>query len=316
MTSSTWNNMALTCNGVEWDWHNWLPKGFLTMLVGVQESCKSALALRVAGCYLLGWDWPDGTPFTGELGSVVWAEAEAAQGLHLDRAQKWGLPLDKLITPFDDPMQDICLDDKDHLKALANAALAPDARLIIVDSLGGGTGHNWKESTMIKPIKAYAEILRDVNKPGLLSHHLRKMTVFDNGNEVTLERVSGNTSITQVARVVWGMDMPNQALPEQKRLSVVKCNFGKKAGPIGINWVDDMLTFGQAPKTPQKETRLGEAKDLLLDILRIGQIPQKEVEEAALAHGLSWSTISRAKKELCIISRQEGRVWMWGLPVK
>lgn len=312
---STWTDMGLVCNGVTWDWRDWLPKGFLTMLVGVQESCKSALLLRIAGCYILGWDWPDGTPYTGELGSVVWAEAEAAQGLHLDRARKFGLPLDKLITPFTDPMQDICLDDQTHLNALANVASIPDVRFIAVDSLGGGTSHNWKDSTMIKPIKAYAEILRDVGKPGILSHHLRKMTVFDNGSEVTLERVSGNTSITQVARVVWGMDMPNQAIPEQKRLSVVKSNFGLKAKSIGVGWEDNKLVFGQAPKTPQKETKLGEAKDLLLDLLRAGPKPQREIEEAILANGLSHSTITRAKQDLCIVSKQEGKVWYWGLPV-
>ena len=87
-----WSALDGTLKPIEWDWPLWLAKGVLTMLSAKSGIGKSLLVLRIAGCYLNGWPWPDGTPFTGERGSILWCEAEAAQALNLERAKAWGLP--------------------------------------------------------------------------------------------------------------------------------------------------------------------------------------------------------------------------------
>ena len=90
---STWADLDAVMGPIEWDWKNWLARGFLNISVGMTGEGKSYLALRICGSYLLGWDWPDGTPFTGKQGSVIWCEAEAAQAINLSRAKRMGLPL-------------------------------------------------------------------------------------------------------------------------------------------------------------------------------------------------------------------------------
>jgi len=60
--------------------------GYLTVLVGDQEVGKSYLALAVARTYLTGEPWPDGQPFTDRTGAILWAEAEAGQGMNQERA--------------------------------------------------------------------------------------------------------------------------------------------------------------------------------------------------------------------------------------
>jgi len=73
--STSWANLHESIGPVEYDWQGWLPKGLLTILVSKSGDGKSLLALRLCGCYLLGLDWPDGTEFVGETGSVLWVEA-------------------------------------------------------------------------------------------------------------------------------------------------------------------------------------------------------------------------------------------------
>lgn len=135
--AATWDDMAARIGPIVWDWPGWLAQGVLTIVAGEPSKGKSALALRCAGCYVRGDAWPDGTEYNGEHGRVLWCEAEAAQAINLERAKAWGYPLDKLLTPLADPLQDIRLDIPEHQAAVQSLAHRPDVRLIVVDSLRG-----------------------------------------------------------------------------------------------------------------------------------------------------------------------------------
>ena len=84
--TSTWADLDKVLGPIEWAWPGWLPKGMLTILVGQSGMGKSILALRIAQCFLSGAAFPDDTRYKGELGEVLWCEAEAAQALNLERA--------------------------------------------------------------------------------------------------------------------------------------------------------------------------------------------------------------------------------------
>ena len=58
-----------------------------------------------------------------------------------------------------------------------------------------------------------------------------------------------------------------------------------------------------------------DAVNFLIDLLADGPLPAKEVRDAAYAHGHSWATVKRAKKDAAVKVAKEGMKgpWVWSL---
>jgi putative DNA primase/helicase len=311
---STWADLEAILGPVCWSWPGWLPIGMLTILAGESGSGKSALALRLAGCYLRGDPWPDGKPFDGDLGGVLWCEAEAAQALNLDRGKKWGLPLDRIYN-HRDPLDDLQLDNPEHLAAMARVAQNPDVRLIVVDSLRGANKRDENSSDTMAVVQWLAQLARDTGKPLLLTHHLRKRSITDN-ETVELDRLRGSSAIVQPARVIWALDIPDAQQREVKRLKVVKSNLAKFPEPVGMTIDEDGVKFVKAPVAPHVETVRDRAADLLLALLADGPMEATEILGEFDQAGISERTMKEAKKSLAINSVRKGKVWYWSLPAR
>ncbi len=318
MCFSTWRDLDGILGAVAWAWPGWLPVGFLSILAGEQETGKSALALRIAGSLLAGYPWPDGQPCQTEPGAVLWCEAEAGQGINRDRAVAWGLPVDRILSPLSDPLADFRLDNPEHVKSLQIAAGDLGVKAVILDSLSGAHGRRENDSEMVSVIKTLAEIARNSGKPILLTHHLRKRSLLDVGDDgPSLERIRGSGSITQTARSVWTLDRPDPNLPERRRLTVVKCNLtGQKPKPLGFTIDDGGLTFGPAPEPPKEETQLDRAIELLQTLLDAGPMAATAIEQEAAGAAVSWATVRRAKESLHIVPRRLNGRWLWALPAR
>ena len=312
---SSWQDLAAHLGPISWEWPGWMPKALLTLLVSAPGVGKSSLLLRIAACYLRGDPWPDDTPFTGELGKVLWCEAEAAQALNLERARNWGLPLDQIRAPFSDPMTDIRLDDLDHRAAFERAAHQKDLRLIVIDSFSGTHGRDENSSESVLTVKFLAEIARDTGVSVVLTHHLRKKGLMD-GDGMNLDRVRGSSAIPQTARVVWALDVPDPNYEERKRLSVIKNNLARFAEPIGMTIDDTGLIFGDAPEPPKQETVLDQAIDLLR--VELSKEPKRAtyLQEVFDDKGISWSSAKRAKEKLYIAVVKKSGAWYWSLPAR
>jgi RecA-family ATPase len=286
----------------------------LTIIAGELGVGKSIITLRIAACFLRGDPWPDGTPYPGETGAILWCEAEAAQAINLSRAKAWGLPLEKIYTPFEDPLVDILLDDPDHREAMATVARREEVLFMVVDSLRSATRGDENSSETIAVTKWLAELARDTGKPLQLSHHLRKKGLRDVGNKVTLDRLRGSSAIGQVARVIWAIDIPDPKDKETKRLSVIKNNLARYPEPVGLSIDDEGVTFRDAPEEPHTETLVERAVRFLKMLLASGPVPSTKVEEEANKAGLSLSAANRAKQQLGIISIKPKGVWHWSFP--
>lgn len=316
---ASWGTMREQVGPIDWSWPDWLAKGLLTILASEPGIGKSALCLRIAQSFIQGCEWPDGSDYTGEKGSVLWCEAESAEAINMERAENWGIPLDKIWDPLGcNPPVSVQLDNTKHKEAVLAAALEDDIRLIIVDSLRGVHKGDENSSATIGVVMWLASLARDTGKPVLLTHHLRKKSVAD-GDEVTLDRLRGSSAIVQPARVVWALDVPNPANLEKKRLSVIKSNISKFPSALGFSIDEGAIHFGNAPKKPQKETVVQKAADLILALLDKGPLPADEVYQAVDAHGISRRSAKSAKGLLNIVTVKEnvpngkGR-WVWSLP--
>jgi len=315
LKGSTWADMAKIVGPITWDWPLWLAPGFLHLVTASTGLGKSILALRIAGCYLLGWDWPDGSPFTNKRGDVLWAEAEGAQALNLDRATHWGLPLERIRSPLEDPLQDVSLTNARHRSALAEFARSPEVRLIVLDSLSGSrAGQDENASRGLEALKFLAALARDTQKPVLVTHHLRKRGLLDPvDGEVTLDRVRGFSGITQLARVVWALDKPARS-EGPLRLRVIKSNIGRFPAPLGME-IDEAANvhFTEAPDVANRPSALEEAATFLQDLLANGPVKADVIFEEAEKAGIASATLRRAKTALGVDSYKEGSAWFWFL---
>lgn len=316
---ATWEEMVSLIGPISWAWRDWLPDGFLAIVAGEPGQGKSVLCLRIAASFIRGDPWPDDTPYEGEPGAVLWCEAEAAQALNLERAKTWGLPLDKIYTPLDDPLADVQLDQSEHLEAVTELAHRPEVRAVIVDSLRGIHRGDENSSASMEICKALAELARNTHKPILLTHHLRKRGLLDVGDRVNLDRIRGSSAIIQAARMVWAIDNPDVTEEDYKRLSVIKSNLARFPDPLGFTIGDQMrMTFGEAPEAPRQETQLDKAIDLLKALLANGPMASVDLRDEAEGAGLGWNTLKRAKDKIGVVARRDGQSkrWTWALPAR
>ncbi len=314
-SAASWADAAKEFLGIQWAWECWLAKGFVTALVSESGKGKSALALRIAACYILGLAWPDGTPFTEPKSKVLWCESESAHYLNITRAQAWGIPLGCIVTPTANVFENISLDVEAHRRAIIAASKRDDVGLIVLDSLSGATLARDENTTrMLAAVRFMADVARDSQKPVIITHHLRKRSLLD-GGALTLDRVRGSTAIAQVTRVVWALDNPN-AESDGLRLSVIKSNLSTFPSPLGMTIVDDGVHFGDAPTEPVKKSALDRALDFLECELAGGARRADDVLADARLAGVSERTLYRARDALKVLTSKSCGVLMWQLPMR
>jgi putative DNA primase/helicase len=306
--------MANVIGPIEWQWNQWLASGILAMIASESGEGKSAIALRIAQSFLQGKPWPDGTPFTGEPGKVLWCETEAGHAVNLERALAWDLPLGRIVSPLDDPLHDVMLDNPDHFDALKRAAARDDVRFIVIDSLTGAHNKNERSSDDMFPVvKSLASLAQRISKPILLVHHLRKRSIFDS-LDVTLDRVRGSSAIVQATRLVWAISRPDLTDDEEKKLHVIKSNIARFPEALGFRIEKSGITFGDPPARPESQSVLEQAVDFLTDRLSQGRVLSTKLYAEADSIGISESTLRRAKKQLGIKCKKEDGPWYWKLP--
>lgn len=300
---------------IGWDWPGWLARGFGTLIAAEPGTGKSMLAMRVVACYLLGWPWPDGTPYTGERGRVLWCETEAGQAMNLQRAHDWGLPIDHILFPTGNPLDNVSLEDPRHLDAIRRLSQLDDVRLIVVDSFSGSHGRDENDTEAGRVIRGVAEIARDTDKPLVITHHLNKGF---RSNRITLTNVRGSTAIAQFVRVIWAMDKPDPDKAEAIRLYPIKNNLGPLVGEVGLTiTATGMQTLQEVPQPPKGDTVVDRAADLLLELLEREPMQSREIFEAFKEAGMSETAADRAKKRLGVLAvKRSDSKWYWSLPAR
>ena len=80
-------------------------------------------------------------------------------------------------------------------------------------------------------------------------------------------------------------------------------------------YVDISATEAMSAAADSRSPGAGEqARTFLRDLLSRGAVPQKDIEEAAKAEGISERTLRRAKQKLGVRARKDGDRWLWEMP--
>ena len=315
----SWEELA-ALGTTDWVWGSreeggWIGNGLVTMIAASPGAGKSWIMARLALTFTTGCAWPDGTPYTGPVGKVMWVEAESGQGLHYERALAMGVPLNMVVTPIPAD-QDVNLEDPQHRAALANLARNPEVVAIFVDSLSGvmpTADENKSESKAI--VKFLAKVSKENRKPTILSHHLNKPKDLM-GNEVTLERVRGSSSLVQFTRVVIAVDIPdaNEVLNGEvvKRVRVIKANWTKPPAEMFMQIGDKGPFFFPRFETSQEASdKVEDCMSVLNLFLANGPRSQSAVIDMVRLEGISWAIVTEAARRLQLEQVKVGAEWMW-----
>jgi len=309
-----WDRIGEQCSKIIWDQQDWIPQGYVTMLVGESGIGKSNVLLRIAGCYTDGWVWLDGSPFKGRQGRVVWVEGESAQLLNHNRACEMNINHRKLLSLFEDPFIDFNFEDPIHRNRLEDLAYHDSVASIFIDSLSGIHKGDENSTEMNNTIKYFAELARNSSKAFIITHHLKKKNPFEK-SIIQLDRIRGSSSIVQNARIVIGIDQPDQN-SDQKRLFVIKSNLSLTPDPIGFTITSTGIEYKPIDEKDIKN-QIKTAEEFLFENLSSGPVEATEIKRRADDSNISERTLDSAKKNLqvkSLKSKEKHGKWCWQLP--
>ena len=301
-------------------WPPYVPSGEITVIDGDPGTNKSCITLDLAARVSTGQAMPDGT--CHEAGGVVFLSAE-------DSISKT-LPL-RLKAAGADLARIAAIEGGVYIPAdldlIEQQAAKIKAKLVVIDPLMAFLQPDASSDQTVRqaltPLKKFAERL---NLAVILVRHLNK-----SGGGNSLYRGSGSIGIIGATRsaLLVGDDPED---PNMRVICHVKSNLAPKGpsllfepvahenGSVRVEWRGECeYTAKDLLKRPNSRGRKqDQAKSFLLEILAAGPIEQAVIQQKAVALGIAYRTVERAKTLLGIESRREGfgpgSMILWALP--
>jgi hypothetical protein len=319
--TSSWADLAEANKKVRYLLKGWIPYDMLSGLVGDSKAGKSMFLLwAVVRPIITGCDW-----FTGQLGAeqgyVVWCDTERRAAINLERATRWGLPVERIITPFTDKYKIFDMQDAEHIKRLMDVVCRYEAKVVIVDSFRGAHRGDENNSKMDAALKDLGSVCEQTHTAIPIIHHIKKTRIEgeEAGGEPTLHCARGSSAFLAAVACQLVIDIP-EPRPNLKeawrRVQVLGENLGVAPAPVGFRIHDDGLEFGPAPRRAETEKK-GSERDKCKKWLDVRLPPRARCPAHLLieeAESLGWSktgTLQRAKTELGIVSDQKARPQEW-----
>ena len=144
-----------------------------------------------------------------------------------------------------------------------------------------------------------------------------------------LYRTNGSIDIAGAVRSIIAITRtPNKEAPSERYMVQVKSNLAPTGSAIlfevaekGVNFISEMeMTAEQAfqslaPKMGRPNEKEVKATEMILEMLKDGEMLTSECEEKLEAAGFKKSTIKKAKMKAGALSKKVGFQWYWYLPV-
>lgn len=321
---------------IEWLWPGYLPAGMLSLLDGDPGVGKSTLTADLAARVSTGQAMPDGSG-GGKPATVVFlsAEDDVARTI-VPRLAAAGADLERIVT-----VRLRAGDGTDRQPLIAPADLVhveevirdEGARLLVVDPLMAylpdGVNAN-RDHDVRRALSALAGLAERTGCAVVVVRHLRKSAA-----ESPLYRGGGSIGIIAAARAAFVVARDPED-PDRRVLAPLKLNVAPEPPARAFRLVvDPDCTHPRiawegvssldadallaVPPDRAESSALGEAIDVLREILTDGPLSAKAVRAQAREAGLSWITVRRAQERLGIRPRKVGRPgeqqqWLWALP--
>ncbi|MEN6548455.1 MAG: AAA family ATPase [Armatimonadia bacterium] len=288
-----------------WLWYGYRVNGHINITAAPGDSGKSLCELSITKTITTGCDWPDGTPYTGEVGNVLWLDFEGMQVATAERALAMGIPLDRLFMPPDGPLP--YLSRFGAFDAIRRLIDETNALYVVCDSWRRATpGLVEKDSDGAVEIGMELDtIASDFGIPFNVVAHTRKVREGQRW-EVSLDDVRGTSALTDMARCVSVIEKPS-ASSDTRRLRVEKSNMAAKPEPLGFDLVPVTpeadacnVVWTAAPHSEAIMPQRTAAQEAIQIALQAGPLRYSELEASLRERGISEATLRRAIKSVAI----------------
>lgn len=326
---------------LKWAWRGWIPLQAITMMFGMPGIGKNWLAQHVAQV-LTGQEdtFIDGTEPDCTVGDVLWIDYENEAGTTARRMRKGGFDPNKILSidladetqsvpmltaKAKDGSREICTFIEEH------AADHPELRLVVIDSLFGGThGVGEKDSEFAAPLTDLTKVASKLGIAILVLHHPRKPNGVDSQDDtevmvhtLTEADLRGTIAILGVIRSLIAIDRPADV--PARRAYLRKTSYAEALDRrIGFT-IDDARVIGCEPPSREKagsggkQTKSDDARDWLNVYLETGPKLRSDIQDAAAKQNFTWKMVDGVSRELGVVkSRVEASdrksPYLWCLP--
>jgi len=294
---------------IQWLWHNWIPRGMITMLGAVPGAGKSMIALGLARRVMHGLPFPDGAMNNNSDGAnVVYVDAEVVPQILKERTEMWEMDTSRLYLMLPNPNDMIDFGRIEYQERLRQMVDTVHPELVIIDSLSSVSSKGENNIEDVRAVLGFLNELAGTYQVGLvIIHHLRKrgQAVLP-GIDLSIDDFRGSSHIMAMARSVLGLSViQTQAEPDPngpRKLAVLKSNLCAISKPIGCELVPlqpkgVMLKWDSHAPTPYKPpTKQEQCIDWLAGLLRESEhaLSPKQVMSHARNEGYSRPLVYRA----------------------
>jgi len=316
--SGSWEDVEKVVQGIRWLVPGWIPYGMLTGLIAEPKAGKSAFAVwALARPLLIAGSWFNGSRGLKNPRYVVYCDTERSAAVNLERAKKWGLPLNRIKTPFSDVLAPIKLENESHINRILSVVCRYKAPLVIIDSFRGAHDGDENNSRIVRPLRALGGIAEETGASIVLIHHMKKMPIDE---DLTINSGRGSNAFLAAVRCQIAIDRPDPQ-SDWRRVQVLGENLGIAPESIGFRITETGLEFGVAPGRTKRETKQQSAEEWLRFHMEPGRwYPSKEIDRDAERFGYKGNALQRAKEALGIVQpkyvRRSKDGWECRLPGK
>jgi putative DNA primase/helicase len=319
----------IEAENVKWLWEDRIPAGKLSLLVGDPGVGKSFFTIFLASQISKGEGWPDCKNESIETGRILLLSAEDSPRDTIRPRADWaGADVNKI-----DIVE--CSKDKSGRIRLFNLSqdinrleqmLKKDRnyRLVVIDPLSAYVGRidTHKDSDVRSTLGPLSFLAERYNVSVLGVLHFNK-----NSSLQAIYRILGSIGFIAAARTVWLIARDRDDENEKRRFfAPIKNNLAPPTKPLAFCIEKGRLVFESMPienfdieevlAPVERASETKRVKGFLLDILKDGPMPMKEIKSTSKDEGISWATLRRTKEKMNIKSFKEGGVggkWFWKL---
>lgn len=311
---------------ISWVWKPYIPRGYITNVIGPPGDGKTSAMLNVAACLSKGYGMGGSDEKCLKGHSLLITTEDSPGSSILPKLVRMGADLDN-ISIYNGEFS--ISSDKD-LEKLKKVAQETNAKLILFDPLQSvlGASVDINRANEVRPVnQKLASISEQLACAVVIIMHVNKTK-----SSRSFQSANGSMDFGAAARSVCliGSD-PDY--PNERAMILVKSNIAaidekskigytleKTENGCDFKWTGETTLTASRILAPEalEDSRLQEAKEFLKEVLEDGPKKQNEIEADAEKLEVSMRTLRRAKKELKIVSKKEfgSGKWTWSLPEK
>lgn len=318
---------------IDWFWHNRIPAGKLSFIVGDPNVGKSVFTMMMAAHISKGTPWPDCPNEKVEKGRVLILTAEDALADTVrPRLMAHGGDCGriKVITGTKEGGQLRTFNlEKDAGRLESILEKEKNVRLIIIDPVSAYVGKvdSYKDSGVRGMLAPFKDMAEKYNTTIIGVIHLNKKTDLS-----AIHRVSGSMAFVAAGRSVW-LITEGQGTDE-RYFAPIKCNLSKApdtlvftiedaeaegditAPVIRYRYISEKINANDMLRPASRHSIKDRAIEFLQTKLAEGEAFARDLIEEAKMDGISENALYRARCELGVITTKECDMtgkWKWQL---